>query len=125
MARILRVRKLFLFRKSVGIEPVKQFHIHTEPAVLILRAVNMQVHHAWHNQRIVRVYQRKRLITLRNLLKDTGYDPVLHNQITVVHRRQLTDRGTPAQISFQDKCLFLFHLLPDSFPCSDMDESAF
>ena len=85
----------------------------------------MQVHHAWHNQRIVRVYQRKRLITLRNLLKDTGYDPVLHNQITVVHRRQLTDRGTTAQISFQDKCLFLFHLLPDSFPCSDMDESAF
>ena len=94
----------FLFKRVV-LEPVEQLHIRPEPAIGILRRVDMQIDHTGHDQLARVVVQGQILCIVRQLAVNQFADPAAHDDICVLDRDHPFIRGAKDNVALQHKAV--------------------
>ena len=125
---IFRILKAGFRREGVGIQPIHQLHIQSQPAVYILGCMHMHIVHARHNQGIAPVGYQLPLILPRKILINSLNLIILCHQIPILHALKFAAFRRMDNIALQNYNLFqidtppfyIYSRVPYSFPFSTL-----
>ena len=100
---IAEIAILCFLRKGIVIEPAQQFHIHAQPAVGVLRRVDMQIDHAGHNELAAIVVYGQVAVSLGDLRENTLTDAVRADGVAVLIGLDRFFIGARADIASDDE----------------------